>query len=532
MLVCRSPVKIGFYSNLAGHPLRDSHRPAAKSREVRNQLYTLHFAIVTLTLVRSEHIVSLQPFSFVCSLVSTFELALDTMLNTFEKTRAHEARRAAIQRQMEAMEAAATSRNPESPGGTVAAATVSSGTTRRRGGGGAAEPHAQGSLETARRFLWDEDEEDAAGAKPAGGMTGAKQSARGDDRRNLHSINPSASRTGVLASLGSIFGGGKAATRPSGQSQRVATGAEDSYRPSFLTSCYIFFRRIMLRFALAMGSCYAWMRTRWAMAMGNGRGRRLCLVLSIILVVIIPVAIWAPGAGSGSGSGAGGKKSSLSSSKRYEMISTKIIESGISGEALLSKGNSPQNKALSWIVAEDPAQLDPDDKFILPRYSLAVFYFSTHGSEMFQVATINITQTISPAGAEEDTDLGVGEVASKPAADGETITMGDDLAALPNWVHESGWLSGLGYCSWYGVECHHREGTSIFNTRYDDNNGLILLNMTENNVRGKVPREVFLANPDMRWFSLGGNGFFGELPAEIGTLTQMRKFAPVLFLVE
>eukprot|EP00545_Synedropsis_sp_CCMP1620_P006725 CAMPEP_0119004480 /NCGR_PEP_ID=MMETSP1176-20130426/1160_1 /TAXON_ID=265551 /ORGANISM="Synedropsis recta cf, Strain CCMP1620" /LENGTH=753 /DNA_ID=CAMNT_0006956187 /DNA_START=121 /DNA_END=2382 /DNA_ORIENTATION=+ len=440
------------------------------------------------------------------------------MLNTFEKTKAHEARRAAIQRQMEAMEAAATSRNPDSPGGGNNGVAAQTGTTRRRGGGNGVEPQAQGSLETARRFLWDEDEEDAAGTKPTGGMTGAKQGVKGDDRRNLYSNDPASSRTGAFSFIGNLFGGGKAAPARPAQTQRAAAGGEDTYRPSFLTSCYIFFRRFMLRLALAMGSCYTWTRTRWAMAMGNGRGRRLCLVLAIILVVIIPVAIFAPGAGSGSGSGARGF--SLSASKRYDMISSKIVESGISVQELLSKGNSPQNKALNWIVAEDPAQLDPDDKFVLPRYSLAVFYFSTHGNEMFQVATINITQTIPPV--DEDTDLGVGEEAAKQPVDGETTTMGDDLAAQPNWVHESGWLSGAGYCSWYGVECHHRDGTSIYNTRYDDNNGLVLLNMTENNVRGSIPREVFLANPDIRWFSLGGNGFFGEVPAEIGTLTQMR----------
>jgi hypothetical protein len=140
---------------------------------------------------------------------------------------------------------------------------------------------------------------------------------------------------------------------------------------------------------------------------------------------------------------------------------------------------------------------------------------------MFQVATINLNDTSTSH--EEDTDVGAGETVLKGPAEGETTTMGDDLAAQPNWVRESGWLSGQGYCSWFGVECHHREGTSIYNTRYDDNNGLILLNMTENNVRGKVPREIFVANPDIRWFSVSGNGFFGEVPSEIGTLTQMRK---------
>lgn len=451
------------------------------------------------------------------------------MLNTFEKTKAHEARREAIQRQMEAMEAAASSR-------TSTAATApagQSGTTRRRvGGAGDPAGQAQGSLETARRFLWDEDEEEAASARPTSGVTAAT---KGDDRRNIYSPDtPASSAGGFFGAIGALFGGEKAAAAAaeskrtarvaniSAESQKHAgSSGEDTYHPSFLTSCYIFFRRLMLRLALSMGSCLTWIRTRWAMATGNGRGRRMCLALTIILLVVIPVAIFAPGVSDN------GQGSSLSSSQRYDLIAHRVVNSGLTPLDTLTRVDSPQKKALDWIVAEDPAQLDPDDAFILPRYSLAVFYFSTHGNEMFQVATINITQDMPSKEAGGD----AAEEVIQPPPEGETTTMGDELAAQPNWVRESGWLSGQGYCSWFGVECHHREGTSIYNTRYDDNNGLILLNMTENNVRGKVPREIFLANPDIRWFSLSGNGFFGEIPAEIGTLTQMRKLICACFRV-
>ena len=454
------------------------------------------------------------------------------MLNTFEKTKAHEARREAVQRQMEAMEAAASSRSSTTT--TPGVLGGHSGAARRRiGGAGDPASQTQGSLETARRFLWDEDEEEIASARPLSTVTSAK----GDDRRYVYAPNSSSSSaSGLFGSIGALFGGGKAAAAAAAaESQRTARVAnisaesqkhaeasgDDTYRPSLLTSIYIFFRRLMLRFALSMGSCFTWSRTRWAMATGNGRGRRMCLALTVILLIVIPVAIFAPG---GSG-GSSGSESSLSSSQRYDLISNRIENSGITPLGILKKENSPQNKALNWIVAEDPAQLDPDDAFILPRYSLAVFYFSTHGNEMFQVATINITQTMPPRDAGSD----VADETIKLPLEGETTTMGDELAAQPNWVRESGWLSGQGYCSWYGVECHHREGTSVYNTRYDDNNGLVLLNMTENNVRGKVPREIFMANPDIRWFSLSGNGFFGEVPAEIGALTQMRKLTHVAF---
>ena len=422
------------------------------------------------------------------------------MLNTFEKIRAHEARRVAIQRQMEDMEAAASSRGSSSRLGVASPVGfgAQSGSTRKRGHvvtDSSTQP--QHSMDAARRFLWEDDEEDE-------GLS------RADGTDDV----PVASMGGFMGSLVSIFGGGKTSISPVRQ-KHGGRFREDTYRPSVFTSCYICFRGLVLRLALAMGSCSTWIRTRWAMAMGNGRGRKLCLVLTVVLLIVIPVAIFVP-KGSSSGS-----TSSLSGSSRYDEISNRIVASGLTPQDILLRQNAPQNKALNWIVAEDPAQLDPEDAFLLPRYSLAVFYFSTHGNEMFQVATINVNDTSTSH--EVDTDVGADETVLKGPAEGETTTMGDDLAAQPNWVRESGWLSGQGYCSWFGVECHHREGTSVYNTRYDDNNGLILLNMTENNVRGKVPREIFVANPDIRWFSVSGNGFFGEVPSEIGTLTQMRK---------
>jgi hypothetical protein len=116
---------------------------------------------------------------------------------------------------------------------------------------------------------------------------------------------------------------------------------EDTYRPSVFTSCYICFRRLVLRLALAIGSCSTWIRTRWAMAMGNGRGRKLCLVLTVVLLVVIPVAIFFPKGSSG------GSTSSLSGSSRYDEISNRIVASGLTPQDILLRQNAPQNKALN-----------------------------------------------------------------------------------------------------------------------------------------------------------------------------------------
>jgi hypothetical protein len=259
-----------------------------------------------------------------------------------------------------------------------------------------------------------------------------------------------------------------------------------------------------------MGSYWTWIRTRWAMAMSSGRGIKLFTSLAIILLVVIPVAIFLPKNGDSF-------SSSLLDSERYDIISNRIVSSGLTPLDILTKESTPYNQALNWIVAEDPSQLDPEDKFLLTRYSLAVLYFATHGDNMYQIATINITEPIR----NETTKTAEQSASLLPQE--ETFTMGDDLAAQPSWVSETGWLSGQGFCSWHGIECHHREGTSIYNTKYDDNNGLILLNLTQNNVRGTFPREILVANPDLRWLSLSGNGFFGSVPEDFGSTTQLRK---------
>jgi hypothetical protein len=438
------------------------------------------------------------------------------MLNTFEKTKAHEARRAAIQRQMEAMEAAASSRNvgSQQPPG------VSVTTARRRTNQGSSDPGAPaGSLETARRFLWDEDEEPAAG----GDTMTQNLSKGGRENDSRSSSAPKESSGGLFKS----FFGGKASTGQNrAQSSKTTpvnlndassrAGEDDNeYRPSLLTSCYVSFRGLMLGCALSIGSCYIYFKNQAERMFSNGRGKRLCLVLALILAVAIPTAIFAPKFGSSSA------KSSPEVTLRFDTIARNIIEGGISTPEEIVTFGTPQHKAMQWIVSDDPAQMDPENHYLLQRYALAVFYYSTHGENMFQTATVNLTETRNPAGGDEETDPRVGDIV--PLADGETQVMGDDLAAQPTWVNENGWMSGAGICSWYGIECHHRTGTSVFNTRYDGNNGVILFNMTENNVRGKFPKEIFAALKDIRWLSLSGNGFFGTVPSGVDGLDQLRK---------
>lgn len=51
------------------------------------------------------------------------------------------------------------------------------------------------------------------------------------------------------------------------------------------------------------------------------------------------------------------------------------------------------------------------------------------------------------------------------------------------------------------------------------------MNMTDNNICGFIPRELFLAHPYTRWLSFSGNGLYGTLPTEIGFLDNLRYLA-------
>jgi hypothetical protein len=60
-----------------------------------------------------------------------------------------------------------------------------------------------------------------------------------------------------------------------------------------------------------------------------------------------------------------------------------IVED-LSGVDLLLKDDTPQVKALQWLVWQDPAKLEPtpaNERQIQERYILAVFYFGTTGEE-------------------------------------------------------------------------------------------------------------------------------------------------------
>ena len=117
----------------------------------------------------------------------------------------------------------------------------------------------------------------------------------------------------------------------------------------------------------------------------------------------------------------------------------------------IEKKETAQAKALNWIANYDKAKLRSDHPYLKVRYSLATFFFAT-----------------SDEGA--------------------------------NWKRKDNWLSGMGYCDWYGIECDEGE--------YGDGNGKVrVLNLTD-------------------------NGLSGTIVPEVGFLTQLSKFSNLKIVKE
>eukprot|EP00978_Attheya_sp_CCMP212_P001476 scaffold3126_cov46-Attheya_sp.AAC.1 len=195
-------------------------------------------------------------------------------------------------------------------------------------------------------------------------------------------------------------------------------------------------------------------------------------------------------------------------------IQDTIIKMGLSDPDQLLRPDTAPYQALNWVAIQDKAQLPVHDSFLPHRFALATLYFSTHGELMF--API-------PNDGADIPELSNGEGDAREEEDDkdeeEAILAADDFSLEPDWIKEDNWLSAKGICTWYGISCHHRMGTPADQVHFDENWGISILNLTENNVRGTIPRELLLVLSDeIRAIDLSGNGIWGDLPVELGEL--------------
>jgi len=110
-----------------------------------------------------------------------------------------------------------------------------------------------------------------------------------------------------------------------------------------------------------------------------------CLVPLLLIAATVAVAVVVFG-DKGSSNGLKGDPSPVLT-QRQQFINNTVI--AVSDADILADKNSPQSRALNWLMFDDALWLNhPEDDVtteqVLQRYALAVFYFSTGASQMLQ----------------------------------------------------------------------------------------------------------------------------------------------------
>jgi hypothetical protein len=197
--------------------------------------------------------------------------------------------------------------------------------------------------------------------------------------------------------------------------------------------------------------------------------------------------------GAPEGAASSGKKSVKTDMVRFNQARSVILISRFSSEKDLDAADTPQNKALNWIVTWDPASLPTDHDMLVQRYALAVFFFSTYDASE-QVEEHEDTQDPN-----------------------ELVQQGK------GWTNTENWMTAKGICMWAGISCmpHLRNGVEEY--QYNENNAVMFFNLTNNNIKGTIPHEI-AALEDLTTFDLSKNHLHGSVPFELGNLKNAGTF--------
>ena len=289
-----------------------------------------------------------------------------------------------------------------------ASGTATGGLTRR---GGDPSPSTTRGVESARRFLYDEDEPPLG--NPANTPLPPPSSAAG---------GIGSSTTGYQSRIGSVT------RKPPVNPHRV-----NPITAAFLNTCQ---------------TCR-----------GYGMKRLVLLMAAVALIILMVFGILA-------------LTKEHDHTSRVLDLQTALTNAGVSTKQALANPNSPQYHAVRWLanVDHNVANLNANDPKVISRYVLAVLFYSTSTSM-------------------------------------------DHIDPASGWKHQDNWLSDKGYCIWYGIACDS-------GTQYDGNGVVTTLNLTDNNVNGTIPVELF-ALSNLITLDLSSNWLGGTLPTEFATMKNL-----------
>lgn len=305
----------------------------------------------------------------------------------------------------------------------------------------------------ARRFLWDEDEENKVSTlRPMGNP---RFNIAVDQSLNIAAMGdqpPGANRSSSLGnSIASIFLG-SSTSLPKFDESNTAWDEYGDAAPSGESEEYIGGKRRRLNPVWASIRAYldpAWsfVPSFWNKYQTKDKIRATGILFSCIVTVFGVWAIFHSKQGT-----------------RTKEIRTVIVNSNVTPQSVFrATRTNPQQLALDWIVNEDGAKLSADHPALLERYTLAVFFFSSNGNE---------------------------------------------------WKTSDNWMSSKGHCSWYGIQCVARdndEEESGISKTYDDNDHITAIVMTKNGMEGTIPPE-FQSLSNTQTIDMSENTISGSLP--------------------
>jgi Leucine-rich repeat (LRR) protein len=174
--------------------------------------------------------------------------------------------------------------------------------------------------------------------------------------------------------------------------------------------------------------------------------------------------------------------------KRAHAIIRLAIESS-SLTSILSK-ESPQHKAMCWMIHDDPRKVDPrgNKAKFLERYALVALYSNTKG---------------------------------------------------PGWSRSDNWVTKESECDWYGIKCSRpmfsmKPRVTAIDLGFNKVTGIIPaeigylteltdLDMNGNSLQGVLPQLMFRNLKKLKRLNLHMNDLFGGIPKELGLLKNLKE---------
>ena len=157
-------------------------------------------------------------------------------------------------------------------------------------------------------------------------------------------------------------------------------------------------------------------------------------------------------------------------SDRYSAMRQMVLHLGVVGPGTLDLANTPHHNALHWLSDHDESHIDIDNPGFLSRYVLALLYFSTKGQD-------------SP----------------------------NDGTASTEFMN---WMTYKGACSWHGIRC---QGGTV------DSNGhgiVELIELPELYIGGSIPMELH-ALKGLERLDLSSNDLTGRIPENLLTMPRL-----------